>query len=1104
MKKIILPLAIVIILLTGGLFVYFYQQVQNLEAYRPTIVNYAKKALDRDIQYASGHVSFGFSPALTFDRVVIMEKNSRDQFASSARLTVRVALLPYLLERKIILREINLQQPHIVIVRDKQGKWNIDDLMEAKKESPLEFGGLSVQEGAVTFRDQWIIPQGIQTDFKNVRLKIDHLQRGEKTGFQLEAVLSENTRKARLGMEGSLYLTRHPEPIINSRIDSRLRIQELDLELPWPYYRGKVPFQQLAGLLNADIVVKGQKQEFVSSGTIELKGVRFQYHKVFPDPPAPSSLRLVYDLKRTPGEISLSKAELAVDDVRIKGQGAIRELGKEDPFIDITATLGPFDLEKYGQYVPYGIIPPGTSTFIKEHIRGGLFNMQEGALKGRLSHLRKWGAAGHDNLLLVKTSVLKGVVDFGGSMPRFNGIAGELVFTERDIQFNQMTGYFGASPVTLTGKIAGYPLSEPVTYPFNATVQPTNHELAWLIGEDLLKKLSFSGSTTLKLSGMGPLADYRLNGEWNLTPARYQYGDVMIKPAGQENHLDFVAAIRDGKLKMDPFHYSLGPLVLSGTLISHLKDANQSFNIAFRTNTVNLRDIQTCFPELKRRQAEGLAQAVISGGGEGKTGTGDRWHGDIYLQGMSFHLAENIKIVNDVKGSIHMEGDKLTSSRLSGRYGETPFTVAGTAAGFKTPDFSLTFSLPFVHPEDFGYRSLPAGYQIRDISGDVSFRNDLWQVRSLSARLNDAIVTARGTVQDGRERVINGNISFSYLNEENLAPLLKMEKVGDKKTSGPPISMQAKVRAAGGKLGELSFSDLGADLTYNSNKPEFAPFIKVTVQAAEGKLDDLSFKDLHANLGYNSGKLEFSSLTWAMQSGRVAAKGATRFPVVGSPRHQYEFQLDRVPAEAIFWTGEKDQRVKGTLTARGNITATGKTTAELKASAAGIVKMSIEKGIIKKLNALYKIFSVLNVSQLLKLKLPDMTADGMPYNSITASLLLKSGIMTSNDFYIDSETMNILAMGSMDLMQKSVDFKVGLQPLQTVDKIVSRIPVAGWILTDDGGSFITVYFEVKGPLEDPEVRAIPAREISAEGLGMVKRIFNIPGKLVTDTGEVLY
>jgi len=1098
---------VTVIIITSGLFVYFYQQVQNLEAYRPTIVDYAKKMLDRDIQYASGHVSFGFSPALTFEKVVVMEKNGRDQFASLARLTVRVALLPYLLERKIILKEINLQQPHIVIVRDKQGKWNIDDLMETKKESPVEFGGLNVQEGAVTFRDQLISSQGIQTEFKDVGLKIDHLQRGEKTGFQLEAVLSENARKARLGMEGSLYLTRHPEPIINSRIDSRLRIQELDLDIPWPYYRDKVPFQQLAGLLNTDIVIKGQKQEFTSSGTIELKGVKFQYHKAFPDPPAPSSLRLVYDLKRTPGEISLNKAELAIDDVRIKGQGAIRELGKEDPIIDIKATLGPFDLEKYGQYVPYGIIPPGTATFIKEHIRAGLFNMQEGALKGRLSHLRKWGAGGHDNLLLVKTSVLKGVVDFGGSIPRFNGIAGELVFTERDIQFNQMTGYFGASPVTLTGKIAGYPLSKPVTYPFDATVQPTNRELAWLIGEDLLKKLSFSGNTTLKLSGMGPLADYRLNGEWNLTPARYQYGDVMIKPGGQENRLDFIAAIKDRKIQLDPFHYTLGPLVLSGTLIFPPKDANQPLSISFRTNTVNLRDLQTCFPELKRWQAEGLAQAVISGGGEGKTGTGGRWRGDISLQGTSFHLAENIKMVNDVSGLIHMEGDKLTSSRLSGRYGETPFTVAGQVAGFKTPDFSLTFSLPSIYPEDFGYRSLPAGYQIRDISGDVFFRNDLWQIRSLSARLNDAVVTARGSVQEGRERVIKGDVSFSYLKGEDLAAVLKLEKTGGKNTAGAPISMQAIVRAAAGKIGELSFSDLRTDLAYNANKPEFTPLIKATVQVAGGKLDDLTFKDLHAELGYSADKLEFSSLTWAMQGGRGAAKGATRFPAAAPPRHQYEFQLARVPAEALFWTAEKvdkDRRVKGTVTASGNLTATGKTAAELKASAAGMAKMRIEKGVIRKVNALYKIFSVLNMSQLLKLKLPDMTADGMPYNSITATLLLKNGIITSNDFYINSEVMNIIAMGSMNIIQKSVDLKVGLQPLQTVDKIVSRIPVAGWILTDDDGRFITVYFEVKGPLEDPEVRAIPARELSAEGLDMFKRVFKLPRKLVTDTGEVLY
>ncbi len=1071
MKKIIIILSavLVIIMVMGGLFVvYFYKQIQDLEAFRPTIVEYAKKALDRDIQYASGHVSFGFMPALTFEKVAIMEKNGHDPFASAARLTVSVALLPYLLERKIILTDIHLHQPYLVIVRDKQGRWNIDDLMETKKGPPVELGGLTVQEGNVTFRDLWINPEGIQTDFKDVHLKIDHLQREKKASFQLAAVLSEKVRKVRLGMEGSFYIPRHPEPLINGRIDSRLRIQELDLATCWPYYGGKVPFQQLAGLLNADIAVKGQKQEFTSSGSIELKNVKFHYPRVFPGPLAPTSLCLVYDLRRTAEEIFLNKAELAIDDVRIKGQGTIRELEKEDPFIDIKATLGPFDLEKYGQYIPYGIIPPETSVFIKEHIRAGLFHVQESSLKGRLSQLRNWGAAGHDNLLVVKTSVAKGVVGFGNSTPGFNGITGELVFMERDIHFNQMTGYFGTSPVTLTGKIAGYPLSEPAGYPFNATVQPTNRELAWLIGEDLMKNLSFSGNTTLKLNGLGPLANYRLNGEWNLTPARYQYGDVMVKPVGQKNQLDFVAAIRDGKLQMDPLNYSLGTLVLSGTLTSPLKDEKQPYSMSFRTNTVNLSDLRSCFPELKRRQAEGLAQAVITGEGGGKAGTPDRWRGDISLQGTSFHLSQNVKIIKDVNGSIHLEGEKATSSRLSGRYGETPFTVGGEVTDFKAPAFSLTFSLPFFHPEDFGYRSLPTGYQIRDISGDVSFRNDLWQVRSLSARLNEAFVTARGSVQDGRERVINGDVSFSYLKGEELAAVMKLEKAGDNTTSGPSISVQA------------------------------------TVRATAGKLDDLFFKDLHADLGYKSDKLEFSSLAWAMQDGRGAAKGSTQFGAASSPRHHYQFKLDRVPAEALLWAGEKDHRVRGILTASGDLTATGKTAAELKASAAGTVKMGIEKGIIRKANALYKIFSVLNMSQLLKFKLPDLNAGGMPFNSIKATLLLKNGIMRSNDFYIDSEAINILAMGSMDIIKENIDLKVGLQPLQTVDKIVSRIPVVGWILTDEDRRFITVYFEVKGPVGDPEVRAIPGRELSAEGLDIVKRVFNLPKKLITDTGEVLY
>ena len=48
---------------------------------------------------------------------------------------------------------------------------------------------------------------------------------------------------------------------------------------------------------------------------------------------------------------------------------------------------------------------------------------------------------------------------------------------------------------------------------------------------------------------------------------------------------------------------------------------------------------------------------------------------------------------------------------------------------------------------------------------------------------------------------------------------------------------------------------------------------------------------------------------------------------------------------------------------------------------------------------------------------------------------------------------------------------IGVQPLQTVDKVVSHIPIVGWILTGKDKTLITAYFEAKGKVEDPQVKA---------------------------------
>ena len=200
--------------------------------------------------------------------------------------------------------------------------------------------------------------------------------------------------------------------------------------------------------------------------------------------------------------------------------------------------------------------------------------------------------------------------------------------------------------------------------------------------------------------------------------------------------------------------------------------------------------------------------------------------------------------------------------------------------------------------------------------------------------------------------------------------------------------------------------------------------------------------------------------------------------------------------------GVKKQQITGTMTLQGELTAKGKTGDEVKKTALGSTKIQLEEGSIRKFAILSKIFSLLNISQLLKFQLPDMVAGGMPYNEITATLAIKDGMISCNDLYVDSDALNISAVGKMDLVKDELDATIGVKPLQTVDKVVSRIPIVGWILTGKNKSLVTAYFEAKGKLEDPTVTAIPVRSMAKGVFDIFKRVFQLPAKMITDTGEV--
>lgn len=201
--------------------------------------------------------------------------------------------------------------------------------------------------------------------------------------------------------------------------------------------------------------------------------------------------------------------------------------------------------------------------------------------------------------------------------------------------------------------------------------------------------------------------------------------------------------------------------------------------------------------------------------------------------------------------------------------------------------------------------------------------------------------------------------------------------------------------------------------------------------------------------------------------------------------------------------GIKKQEITGTLSMQGELSAKGETADEFKRTALGSVTLRIEEGSLQRFAILSKIFSILNVSQLLKFQLPDMVSGGMPFNKITAALEVKDGVVSTDNLFVKSDAINISAVGKADMARDELDVTIGVQPLQTVDKVVSRIPIVGWILTGKKHSLVTAYFEARGKLADPSVTAVPVKSMAKGIFNIFKRVFELPARLFTDTGEVL-
>jgi hypothetical protein len=160
----------------------------------------------------------------------------------------------------------------------------------------------------------------------------------------------------------------------------------------------------------------------------------------------------------------------------------------------------------------------------------------------------------------------------------------------------------------------------------------------------------------------------------------------------------------------------------------------------------------------------------------------------------------------------------------------------------------------------------------------------------------------------------------------------------------------------------------------------------------------------------------------------------------------------------------------------------------------GPLELTVRDGRINRMTFLSRILTYLNVTEILRRKLPDLEREGFPYRTLVMRGEMNDGKILLREVTIDAPSMGIAATGEVDLLGRTEDMDVLVSPFRTADAVIGKIPIVHYIL---GGTLVSIPIKVKGDIKDPKVTPLDPKAVGKGLLGIVERTFKSPARVLS-------
>lgn len=276
--------------------------------------------------------------------------------------------------------------------------------------------------------------------------------------------------------------------------------------------------------------------------------------------------------------------------------------------------------------------------------------------------------------------------------------------------------------------------------------------------------------------------------------------------------------------------------------------------------------------------------------------------------------------------------------------------------------------------------------------------------------------------------------------------------------------------------------------------------LDLSLLISEGKCKKIIFKPISAQIRIRKGDIYIPNLTASLAPGTIKIKGHminSKKPDICFDSH---IQLSKMPLQDIFSSIGIKKYLDGKMDMKSHLYVKANRVGQIPSHLNGQVAISVADGKIYKAQPVLKILDFFSLSKIWKFDPDSLFKEGVPFDVIKIKADIKDGIISSDKMFIKSTALNAAAKGYLDLNRKRIDLGVGIQPLNTVDSIIGKLPIVGYIVAGKDKKITLYYFKVKGPLNDVKITQQPFKNLVGGTLGIFKRILLTPSRIFEDMG----